>query len=931
MQVQVTIDGQDYAKYVPLPIKWSPLLDERLDEARLSLKHAPVSLFSPLTPARVTLNDGTDTAVYNWVVASDQATEVPPGSGFFNHELYLIEETKTLEGIIVDALTFTNSLGRDYTQNAKPIKPIVVPVDYENYVTTPSTYVNPIPAGNFTFARCNDVLSDPLGPQVFRLIVTNIGTGEAVLDSGWVPKGRPESDYPVYLNTGSYQAIYYDCDIQDLNYTLYKATYNLSVVENRSALPKWTIASVINRVLELAETRLKGTAPRFTLNAEQAAEFAKITAPEFAFTRATLKEILDQIGGFIHGIPRLRDNIIYYDMLGGTEMSNLAAKPYCTRVITQDIESYCSKLDSSVDNLVNIVDRNEGVITEPYQGGYKTVRTETMYARIEEGNMCVATQFPIQEIISVECGLLPGQTFSGGIITPYVFEAAEYKRMSSFTETYPYSKAYALYYTQGQKNIYGLDFKVRNATGGVFNNYAILNILEASTGRGLGGVLNLDTYPNLAFRVSYIPIFSARIEQAKQYIGDMRNERAIVYNQAANLVESRYYGENIKGVVARMGNAEEMRTYLFRSLKNLPRAGQLFNDDYYISTVNFELLPDFIRCSVGLSKDFNRLSQYIGINSTKRFYEVSEKQAYDRNIIYTDYCVVGDGIPQDITIITDSGVQAVADTFTQQNAQAAAVSAALAKGTNASGDDDGQEVVLPVISTALGDAVVFTFTYEDNYSAGQQSLNSTNSRVSGYFTQNVPYGNYYGRIEYLGFNIAENGYVPTTSDEQSGIGRALPQNVRGIGVPLISCTDQPLVVQKDGAEILTVNYQLEYVTNRKNLILGSALSRNCPLVRGYYAGHAAKLYVLPSRISKFANEVDLTGATLVADYGATLGKISVSGKAITIANERSAVDGAAWVIVDGASGELLIGCNALITAGQPLQLPTLTFAHRIFV
>ena len=48
------------------------------------------------------------------VVASDNVTELPAGSGKYKHELYLIERTKLLEGYIGQSLTFTNALGKIY-------------------------------------------------------------------------------------------------------------------------------------------------------------------------------------------------------------------------------------------------------------------------------------------------------------------------------------------------------------------------------------------------------------------------------------------------------------------------------------------------------------------------------------------------------------------------------------------------------------------------------------------------------------------------------------------------------------------------------------------------------------------------------------------------------------------------------------------------
>ena len=86
------------------------------------------------------------------------------------------------------------------------------------------------------------------------------------------------------------------------NYSFY---YIISVVENKLPLKKWSITDVINRTLDLAEPIRKGEMPRFRLNTEQAEQFDKIPAPEFSFTKQTLRECLQEVGHFIHGEPRL--------------------------------------------------------------------------------------------------------------------------------------------------------------------------------------------------------------------------------------------------------------------------------------------------------------------------------------------------------------------------------------------------------------------------------------------------------------------------------------------------------------------------------------------------------------------------------------------------------------------------------------------------
>ncbi len=132
----IYIDGINRTTNAVLPIKTGDFLDERLDECNLSLRGVKKEIFSPLTPVDIIIvNDfyygededrkavkKTETIKY-YIVANDNATEMQVGSGIYNHELSLIEVTKVAECVVVDSLTYTNDIGRNYTDNAQIAEP----------------------------------------------------------------------------------------------------------------------------------------------------------------------------------------------------------------------------------------------------------------------------------------------------------------------------------------------------------------------------------------------------------------------------------------------------------------------------------------------------------------------------------------------------------------------------------------------------------------------------------------------------------------------------------------------------------------------------------------------------------------------------------------------------------------------------------------
>lgn len=927
---QLLIGGKDATKNVPFPIKWNDLLDERLDEARISIKQVNTRTFAPLTDVYLKAEDSFGNVIEKYyLVSNDFSYEYPPGSGKYDHEIVLIEQTKYLEGFLCDTMTFTNDLGRNYLNNQKN-------------ASHESTARGPIGWGNTPFDPVADIYKSPIDfNKTFKILSAYIvwgnlpsvwdiekGTVSLTLNTSTIYSGNALEDHTVGLQSGFY-TLKYEIVLRNGTILVNQTTkFDFTSVENTNQLPKWTIKTVVERLLEVAETRREGDPQRFTLDPAIADKLDAILAPEFAFTSDTLKEALDQIGGFIHAIPRLKGSVITFDFLGGTEMSNVANFPYSYDAFTRDIEDYATKIDSRVDNLVTSVDTEQSVVVDPYNDGYRTVRTEDVFARIEESNMIIETKYPIYEIKSLKCGIIPNKDYSGGDLTPFVFEKSEYSRMSSVGKLFPVSKSYALYYTQGERNIKGLNYKAPNATNEALEDYSIINILKETSGHD---DLNIEgLFYVLAFQVSYIPIYSARVEQTKSCITNFVKPRILAYNQGANLVETRYYGENLKGIIARMGNTERTRTFIGKKLSSIPKVGQLFDEDYYITSVAIEFCPFNYKCTLGLSMDFNRLSRYIGINSEKRYYEVSEKSAYERDINYTDYLVVGEVEETEDTLFSGSqdGLDFLLDTFLQRY-YLHSVSFVRAQGETKEGNSLSA-MNFPVVSSSFGNSAVFTFEFEDNFGAGYQSILTK----SGFYMQNVGYCDSYGRIEKLHIEYGMRINPPANMSEQTQIGAYFPSvedytNIELLDTSFLSTETRPFIIKKDSREKLLISYQIEFVSNKPSIIIGSALTRLCPFVGGTKKGHAAKLYVLPKRISKFADVIDLTGATLILNYEGT-NKCSISDGRIVFDPVITLVDGKSWVIVDGATNELLIGENVELWDGGIIPLPVMTPRHNIY-
>ena len=676
-------------------------------------------------------------------------------------------------------------------------------------------------------------------------------------------------------------------------------TFIIYGVPNKLPLKPWTNKEVIERTLQIVEPLRKKQTPRFELEIPDGKDGVfNALAPEYTFTRLNLRECMQTVGGRIHAEPRVKTvdgkDKITFDFYGEQEYATiknhktnktkrLSSYKYTTNKGVFDLEQTCTRLDSYMDNLVSRVDWERASIGQPYEGqkGGVTLRA-VEYQRAEENdNFRFVTQYPIDRPIMLEAKTPSGVWVN---ITGYLYEQTVYSsNLSSFNDYAP-SKAFAVYYTQGEKEIKGFFYKIPNATSGVGVNYSIVNIVKSVSGE------KITDYKGMEFRLTYVPIYSTRVGHGKQYVNDyLPLPRTINYSQCANQVESRYFGQNIKSTAQRLGNIEKTYTFNVRNINNVPKAGQLWDENYYISTVSVEVGVDLLRVTVGLSKHFNRKSQYIGANSYRRVYEVSEVMVQERNTVYNDYLVVRDAQAQsnefiaemDNTLLSDVGFNyctlgLFTDSYYTEEKKQGAEIAAVQFCTLTKNEDANALIVLPVISTAFGNGMEFTFECKDNYSAGER-LETSPSDGNWVFGTGTPYGDYYGRGYYLKFTMLSKDQIDDTWSS--------------VGVNVSTKTDFPLATgdygysrdnmvyasrmlyRKDSREKTKITYGVEFVADGDDFILGSGLTECNPLVS--YVGRTPHLYVLPFRVNRFADR--LTIADLSKEQAHDLGVIGGAG------------------------------------------------------
>lgn len=856
------------------PFSLGELLDERLDEAYLTIYDSPDEHIPRLTEIRATIQNGNKTKQEYFIVASDTSVELPAGSGKYKHDIYLIERTKLLEGIFCSSLTFTNALPLIYSKILNRVYAEKTGEDlpaWEGYdgiyspLSSDLTYTFPTSKeiGESIVAALEDEY--PLSSYILlqnnlfgntRATVSISGTPSIFQTFEWdsVPTVTP-GELRGRQNLALTYFISYNRSVpgsSSFDPLFYRVDFNLTIFDPKKGTKRWTITDCITRACELALPLFGTEKPKYRLDGVEydnngnvikpytvgslAEKYDKVFAPEFTLTQDTLREQLRTILSFVHAEPWLDENdVIRVEEYGNTTVSASEGLPYVYSSGRSHINEYCTEVRSHAQNLASSLGYAKGTMIDPGDGLYRSLRTETAYVRINEDNGIAKTVKPIYSIDKVMCGIAPADQSQEELswwldpveITPYVFEATEYgANLSPYKGGFPYSRAYAIYYTMGQPNLYGLFYqapdKLNNAT---YSPYSIANILSAVTGEKVDDIYNrlkntTGGTADLVFSITYKPISNHFVSHGKSLYVKGETPFMQLYNQTENLVESQYYGEHIKGVAARLGNVEEERTFILKDIDDIPRVGQML-DEYAISAVSTEIYPFDIKCTVGLSKDFNRISEYVGINSAKRMYEVSERQATQRDILYKETLVIGTkptGYNRAGKMFNNLAPIYTLFDSDAKNGGEWCISFAILR-TEKKNGTTLNEVCLPVIGRALGNVLTFNFATKDNYSAGDSTLFiSSAENISGRWQTDVPYADFYGRA--WGADI----FLKTKFD-----GTRYDQIRDAFNIPQAQPSGNSLYLdghrlRKDNRETLSYNLELEIKTTDPNLIIGSALA-----------------------------------------------------------------------------------------------------------
>lgn len=935
-KIKLKIGDEIYTGKMPAPLTVQTTLNDTLDSAQFVLPYLRrAEPFAPMTD--VELQIGESEAVI-WLLADDQVQEIM-GTGRYTHTVTLVEYTKITERILMEAKSFTNPKVEDYAdgltnsvgdlyevpaagtlQGGVLIKSADIPalpsLTHPPY-TLDVPLISELLSGSALAGYGENADADFYEISVyFSSSLPNAPSGQSLISGGKRILHADNNDTAVarrveLAETGFYTVLYQfrSSDEAKIYYALLQ---NIAVVADPIGRSPYTIQKVLDILLSIAEPRRADQICEWALSDSQRNMPCMVQeAPEFSFADSrSLWENLREIGRVIHAIPKItkkREKITFnevsFDFLGGANKADLSHGKRISRLAASNIANFTAGLETMAANLVSAEGNQGGSIIEPYGGGYKSLRAASETARIQEGTSYIATSLPIENIVKVEAYFLHNGIEYSGDITPYIREKDSYDLLSSFTGKYPASKCYSLCYTRGSRNIDGLWFRPNDSGSDLVDsakNYAITNILCLATGCNLN-IFQQLTYPEISFRVEYIPTVTARIHHYRQ--DARRGAGFLANNQAANKLSAYALGENMRGQLAMLSTSTRSELWLFPKYEDIPKAGELVDDSMYISSVTARVYPGYCEAQIELSENYNEQGAFVEMPSKFRQYEIPAGN--ERHTVTDEFCYISDHFEND-------EADTIADYYLKKMIfydSPSKITLAMATTYDEDGKVLAENLRFPVMGLAIGNSLYFGFQMLDNYAAGNKSVaGGKQYRMN----QAVRYGDpYYSAVESISFSLYHDARA---SGDLIADATAFPETDTSAfisGGAAATTGDYPLIWHKDSADAGNIAYQLHFITD-SGYIIGSGLASLCASVRGEEMPDDMRLYFFSERIHPISGSTDTSkaiGAGVKMRMGDYRGNQvdGIYNFGLEIGSQESPKSAKAWAIIRG--GKFLLGKN----------------------
>ena len=677
-----------------------------------------------------------------------------------------------------------------------------------------------------------------------------------------------------------------------------------------------SIYDVLMRIRECCQLRrLDSTRPYpFELTNPTLLNYLKgIKAPQFFLNVGNVKNAVNQVFKYLNAISRLSnfteltaDFFNKYNVLMSNEQMLDMGE-------TQSIENYATSLLSNVSNAIADYDDPASTVVYPSDRNWASVRSESGGV-LTTDNMMAIVENPIYKIEKfwLWVPLIGERTAQDSEIK---FNAAQFIVEKSVYDTLPLlsewrqrqwtepdgahyawdllklGKDAALFYYYLGDSVGGFNYSIKKPVFG--ERYTIDTLLSyffALQNNGLFWDQTTDTlgYPNgislrsaefanIMWRCQYITTTDTRIEVQKIDLSDFRKNATLQINQATNLVNLSAYGDNMSGLLQRMGNPEKIYTKLFPKFEDCVNVGDYTADGYIVTSTQKCVYNDFVSCTIGLTKNFNRRSQFIDISSEVRQFVIpAAGETLVRHCNYGEYLYLDTSNkydPDESALLTDTGVELIGSVLNNPAVQKVSPKMAelICRGTL----DETQAYALvyrQLDTKGIANTIAFTFQFDDNRSAGASTAQKYQTVDNKVVQQPIRYTDELGALTYVYIRLFDylekSNAGEATFDESARTARAFPERSDNLDDPrsihqvylrsyrTAGQSTQPFAFYKDAAEVPKITIKqhiLPTPENAKKIIIGRGFALENPMIRDETEAREITVYTIDDRFDLLEN------------------------------------------------------------------------------
>jgi len=688
--------------------------------------------------------------------------------------------------------------------------------------------------------------------------------------------------------------------------------------------PRFKLFQVVNRLQftapieqdnNLTNTRI------FALDPNLIPRLSAIESPDFVFNNRNLKEILMEVFDFIGAIPRLTkisDSITltadFYN-----ERGTLVTEDNFHNMKRLDIKEYSTALEADIKNLY---DTNTTVI-DPAPGAWKRVTSNE--GLVKEDNAFLKTQYGIIDIISFK--FKNGQKIvdiTDQILEKEAWDQLEFIKFGEALDTGNY-RDNTLFFTRYSPNIEGM-----------FEPGGILGIENRLTLAVRSALLKLDDpdwktifdYRTVDFQIEYKALIDSRTEVKRVDTFSIKYDSQRVSNQSDNVVRADRVLDRMQKMQQLLGNAQIMTSERLQDLSRLHELADYTADDYVLTTVEMICDKKHITAKYMWSKNFSRISDFIGVNSEYREYDIPAN-TFKRNIYIEDFVEIDLSQRPNTSFVKPLGIAAFANTLRNNpsNNWNKKVGTFVFDGeVNTKIDTDTQAIVQSVSNYGGGTSLNFYSEFDQPRVAGFQLELISGLNVGDVVTPpgdniDIPYTDDAGEVSSAAFQFAE-----TFDIENDDIPNLPVINKNEVTNVLIDIPKH--LIWKDKREELALTYALHVVPLiglETNVIVGKYLVEQNNLLKTIStASNQFEVFTTTIPYSITENRISrATDTVTIHDYTVLFYSDNNLTAGFSVAVSPAVAVGTTWGIRKIDTKELVLAVN------QPEnQFTTLYFTFR---